>query len=300
MASLATSVSLSSIPLKTLYARLLLTRLVDERLQTLCTQGYLDTYTSCRGYEAAQVSSAMCIEVGQDFTLPSFRDLGVVLTVGMTAYEVIHTCLSTSVPTEKTEESHKTKQQLQWSYHKRNVVHGNASTATHILHAAGIAFAAKLRKATAVTIAYCSDSITSEPDFLEGIRFAALQQLPVVFVCEQSCSTSNSLQTSSCFSTLPEGLTHQHIDGTDIVQIYQAMQAIVQQIRAGNGPMLLELAISDMHSVSEYAALIQCEHILREQQLWDEQWATALHAHLNNEVEQAVLNVLLDTELSGQ
>ncbi|HCI80686.1 MAG TPA: hypothetical protein DHW02_13455, partial [Ktedonobacter sp.] len=93
MASLAVSTSLSSIPIKTLYARLLLTRLVDECLKGLCEQGYLDAYSSCRGYEAAQVGSAMCIEVGQDFTLPSFHDLGVVLTIGMTPYEVIHSCL---------------------------------------------------------------------------------------------------------------------------------------------------------------------------------------------------------------
>lgn len=299
MASLAASTSLSSIPLKTLYARLLLTRLVDERLQTLCEQGYLDTYTSCRGYEAAQVGSAICIEVGQDFTLPSYHDLGVVLTIGMTPYEVIHTCLCTSITPGTVREVNIQKQPLQWSYHKRNMVHGNASTATHILHAAGIAFASKLRKAAAVTVAYCGDSITTEPDFLEGIRFAAQHQLPVIFVCEHTCSIANN-PASSCFTELPEGLTHQLRDGADIVQVYETMKAIIEQTRTGNGPVLLELTLVHPSFESEYDPLVRCEHILREQGLWDEQWATTLRTRLNDEIEQAVHNVLLDAETSRQ
>ena len=297
MASLATSTSLSSIPLKTLYARLLLTRLVDERLKHLCKQGYLDAYSSCRGYEAAQVGSAACIEVGQDFTLPSFHDLGVVLTIGMTPYEVIHSCLC--IPSETVHETNSQKQPLQWSYHKRNMVHGNASAATHILHAAGIAFAAKLRKAAVVTVAYCSDSATTEPDFLEGIRFAAQHQLPVIFICEHICSMLNS-PASSCFNELPEGLAHQLKDGADVVQVYETMKDIIDQVRVGSGPILLELAIADTPTSPEHDPLVRCEHILREQGLWDEQWAASLHTRLSVEIEQAVHNVLLDTASSGQ
>lgn len=299
MASLATSTSLSSTPLKTLYTRLLLTRLIDERLQLLREQGYLDVYTSCRGYEAAQVGSATCIEVGRDFTLPSYRDLGVVLTIGMTPYEVMHICLCTSVPAETRGESSIQKQPLQWGYHKRNMVHGNTSTATHILHAAGIAFASKLRKAAAVTVAYCGDSETTEPDFLEGIRFAAQHQLPVIFICEHTCSASNHT-VPSCFKELPEGLTHQQRDGADVVQIYETMKDIIEQVRIGSGPILLEIAIVHPCTEPAYDPLLRCEYILREQGLWDEQWAASLVTRLNDEIEQAVHNVLLDDESSGQ
>jgi len=77
-------VSSSSNLIQDLYARMLLTRLVDECALSLQQQGYIRFVASSRGYEAAQVGSAICIEVGKDFTLPYYRDLGVVLTIGIT------------------------------------------------------------------------------------------------------------------------------------------------------------------------------------------------------------------------
>src|SRR6266536_5583121 len=174
--------------MKDLYARMLLTRIVDDWAWKMHEQGYIDFVASCRGHEAAQVGSAVCIEVGKDFTLPYYRDLGVMLTIGMTPYEVFRNYLQIYGCEKSTEQ----EAILHWGYHKHNTVTGPTPTATQILHAAGIAFACKLRKAPVVTIAYCSDRVITEADFLEGIRFAALHQLPVVFVCEQDCTRSNT------------------------------------------------------------------------------------------------------------
>ncbi len=83
--------SLTTTFIRDLYARMLLTRVVDDyawRLYGHVPNGLL---VSCRGHEAVQVGSAICIEAGKDFTLPYYRDLGVVLTIGMTPYEVFRT-----------------------------------------------------------------------------------------------------------------------------------------------------------------------------------------------------------------
>src|ERR1043166_7947736 len=88
-----TSHKLPTSQIQELYARMLLARLVDAGAWQLHALGYIDFVASCRGYEAAQVGSAMCIKVSKDFTLPSYRDLGVVLTIGMTPYEVFRTYL---------------------------------------------------------------------------------------------------------------------------------------------------------------------------------------------------------------
>src|SRR6266567_5053558 len=81
--------------LRDIYARMLLTRIVDDCAWSLYEQGQIDLVASSRGHEAAQVGSVICIEVGKDFTLPYYRDLGVVLTIGMTPYEVFRTYLLT-------------------------------------------------------------------------------------------------------------------------------------------------------------------------------------------------------------
>src|SRR2546425_6298069 len=214
--------------LKDCYARMLLTRLVDEWTLKLSDQGRIGCVASSCGHEAAQVGSAICIEIGKDFTLPYYRDLGVVLTIGMTPYEVFRTYrLAQGWQTDKGESKALKKfadaerqPMLHWGYHKRNTITGPAPVATQILHAAGIAFASKLRKITAVTVAYCGDGATAEPDFLEGISFAAQHKLPAVFICEQDCSEGHvsTLQDLS----VPGGLEHYRIDGTDVMAVYIA------------------------------------------------------------------------------
>src|SRR5947209_14654994 len=174
---------------------MLLTRVVDGyawRLYGHVPNGLL---VSCRGHEAVQVGSAICIEAGKDFTLPYYRDLGVVLTIGMTPYEVFRTYIQVQqVQAKRTGEGSSNPRNdyvdikspvMHWGYNKHNMVTGSVPVATQVLHAAGIAFAAKLRKASVVTVAYCGDGADSEPDFFEGITFAAQNQLPFVLVYER-------------------------------------------------------------------------------------------------------------------
>ena len=226
--------SLSTTRIQDLYAHMLLTRLVDECAWNLHREGRIPFVASCRGHEAAQVASALCIEVGKDFTLPYYRDLGVVLTLGMTPYEVLKTYLHLA-------EGHQPL--LHWGYYKHNMVTGPAPVATQILHAAGIAFACKLRKAAVVTVAYCGDGSTTEADFLEGVRFAAQHRLPMVILCEQDASP-DSASTPSIFALdLPPGLSLQQVDGSDALAVYDAMQAAMEQARSGQGPLLLEIIV---------------------------------------------------------
>lgn len=296
--------------LRDLYARMLLTRLVDDYTWRLHREERVEFVASCRGHEAAQVGSAVCIEVGRDFTLPYYRDLGVVLTIGMTPHEVFRTYLN--IAQSETQHGHTAlpknhnpgKQQTtpHWGYHKHNMVTGPGPVATQILHAAGIAFACKLRKARAVTVAYCGDGATAEPDFLEGLRFAAQHQLPAVFVCEQNCTHIDlSITSSSLQTVIPDGVIYQRIDGTDVVAVYTAMQAAMQYAREGHGPVLLEVCVSrcvpDQQSAQEEPAhwcdpLLHCQHLLEEQGAWDPQWTAQLYARFSAEVERALHDAL--------
>lgn len=304
----------SSTLLRDLYIRMLLTRIVDECAWRLHEQGYIRFVPTCCGHEAAQVASALCIEVGKDFTLPYYRDLGVVLTIGMTPYEVFRSYLLSQhrKSDESAELKHKdgraeSQPMLHWGYSKHNMVSGAAPAATHILHAAGIAFACKLRKARAVTVAYCGDGDTAEPDFLEGIAFAAQHQLPAVFICEQDCS--NTLKFLEEELSLPPGLEHHCIDGSNALEVYTAMQAAMEHARDGYGPVLLEMQVirslpSQSNPSSDFTEgagkkdcddpLLRCRQLMEEQGIWDEQWAAQLYARTKREVEQALEDALRD------
>ncbi|MDQ2884585.1 MAG: thiamine pyrophosphate-dependent enzyme [Chloroflexota bacterium] len=299
------SASPSALLLKDLYARMLLTRIVDDCAWRMHDLSYIDFSASCRGHEAAQVGSAICIEVGKDFTLPYYRDLGVMLTIGMTPYEVFRNYLQAYASGKPTDAA----QELHWGYHKHNTVTGPTPMATQILHAAGIAFACKLRKAHVVTIAYCSDGISAEADFREGIRFAALHQLPVIFVCEEDGTRGSSAYSCMQKIDLPAGLARQRIDGADIIEVYTTMQAAMQRTREGHGPILLELSVTrstpaaranrveDALDGDEADPLKRCQQYLQQQGMWDEAWAAQLYTRYTLEVERAMQDAIRDTLL---
>lgn len=298
---------------------MLFTRVVDEYAGQLHRRGLIGYVASCRGHEAVQVGSSLCIEVGEDFTLPYYRDLGVVLTIGMSAYEVFRTYLQAgnrqrakSVDDDLSHSQARGERYRglhHWGYHKHNIVTGPAPVAMQILHAAGIAFTCKLRKASAVTIAYCGDGATAEADFLEGITFAAQHQLPAIFICEQHCphADAHTSSPSSCLHnlSLPPGLKHIILDGSNIATVYTAMQVAMQSVRDGNGPILLEMRLT-RPEISEQPAdeisseandndpLICCQHLLEDAGAWDESWATQLHQRTVQEVEQAMQDALRD------
>ncbi|GCF10559.1 thiamine pyrophosphate-dependent dehydrogenase E1 component subunit alpha [Dictyobacter arantiisoli] len=315
----------SSIVLQDLYTKMLLTRIVDNCMLWLYTEGYIDFVSSCRGHEATQVGSATCIQVGQDFTLPFYRDLGVVLTIGMTPYEIFRTSLQTQRQQAGSPDGFQAPLQY-WGYHKHNTITGSAPVATQLLHAAGIAFACKLRKAAVVTVAYCGDDATTEPDFQEGIQFAAMHQLPVVFICEQDCTQfystkqSTTSQAPSCLhaEALPPHLLYQRIDGMDSVAVYSATLRAMQAAREGHGPTLLEMAVTrslptvplpqsedpstvvhGLPSLSNAGTLldplVRCQHTLQERGMWNDEWATQLSKRMMTEVERALQDALRDT-----
>ena len=295
---------LSATFVRDLYSRMLLTRLVDECAGRL--QGEDGASISCWGHEAAQVASALCIEVGTDFTLPYYRDLGVILTIGMTPYEVLRTYAVSqqqSLPTEMMQSDvEKGKNipsiatmpnSIHWGYAKHNTVTGTAPVATQILHAAGIAFSCKLRRAAAVTVAYCGDGATAEPDFLEGLLFAALHRLPVVVICEQDEAASPLEKLP-----IPANIEYCCVDGMDAIAVYTAMFAAMEYARTGQGPVLLEMklarSITTNKDLEVWQAdpLLRCQHYLEAQGMWDADWAAQLRVRLTAEVEQACQDAL--------
>jgi 2-oxoisovalerate dehydrogenase E1 component subunit alpha len=287
-----------------LYARMLVTRVVDEYSAVLYQQGHIGFVAACRGHEAAQVGSAVCIEVGKDFTLPYYRDLGVVLTIGMMPYEIFRTQIQSH--REQTQLAQPVQLAHHWGYQKHNIVAGTAPVATQILHAAGIAFASKLRKAAAVTIAYCNDDAIAEPDFLEGITFAAHHQLPAIFICERSTSYSHDDRQPDISPlrsmSLPLAIDYHCMDGSDVIAIYVAMRAAMHHAREGFGPVLLELQVGcegenepvSSHQTGQPDPLLRCQNYLEAHHVWDEAWATQLRERVTREVEQAMQDALRD------
>jgi 2-oxoisovalerate dehydrogenase E1 component alpha subunit len=67
-----------------MYETMLMARKVDERMWLLNRAGKIPFVISCQGQEGAQVGAAFALDREKDYVAPYYRDMGVVLTFGMT------------------------------------------------------------------------------------------------------------------------------------------------------------------------------------------------------------------------
>lgn len=225
-----------------MYYRMVLSRTADERMWILNRQGRAAFVISCQGHEAAQVGSARALRPGQDLFLPYYRDVGVVLSVGMTVREVMLGFLA------RAEDPSSGGRQMpnHWGHREHRILTGSSVVATQILHAAGAALAAKMRGEPSVVAVYFGDGCTSEGDFHEGLNFAGLYHLPVVFVCENNgWAISVPREKQMPTATVAEraaayGFPGVVVDGTDVLAVYEATRAAADRARRGEGPTLID------------------------------------------------------------
>lgn len=110
----------------------------------------------------------------------------------------------------------------------------------------GLGLAFKLRCSGQVAACFFGEGATNEGAFHEGLNFAAVQRLPVVFVCENNLYGAStpwervSLVPSVAARAEAYGVTGRVVDGMDVVAVRHAALAAVAAARGGEGPTLLE------------------------------------------------------------
>jgi 2-oxoisovalerate dehydrogenase E1 component alpha subunit len=236
------SQDLSEDDLRRVYRLMALTRAVDEKAWSLNRQGRLPFVASCRGHEAAQVGSAVALRAGHDIVFTYYRDIGVALTLGMQARDLFFSSFGKPTPVNGS------SRHLPWHLiHKDlKLMPVTSVVGTQIPQAAGAALAQKLRGEDAVTIVYFGDGATSEGDFHEGMNWAGVHKLPVIFFCQNngyaiSVPVARQMPVVNVADRAPaygfEGLT---VDGTDPEAVFRATKAAAEKARAGGGPTLIE------------------------------------------------------------
>lgn len=129
---------------------------------------------------------------------------------------------------------------------KLRIVAGSALVGTQILHAAGTAFASKLRGLDEVSMVWFGDGATSKGDCHEGMNFASIHTLPVVFVCENNQYAISVPWSKQCavenVSIRAEGYGFPGVtvDGNDVLAVYGAAKEAVDRARRGDGPTFIE------------------------------------------------------------
>lgn len=110
----------------------------------------------------------------------------------------------------------------------------------------GAAFASKYKGSDSVTFCFLGDGAVDEGAFYEGVNFAVMKELPVLFVCENNsyaiCSHIRVRQKKdNIYSRYRAmGLPGSRVDGNDVLKVYKRSKELVKEIRNKKGPHLLE------------------------------------------------------------
>lgn len=283
---------------KELYTKMLRIRLFDRKGVNLQRQGRIGTYVPFEGQEASQVGSAMAMGEG-DWMFPTYRDHGATLTFGHSLKTMFlywkgrhEGCL----PPEG-----------------KKIFPPAVPIASQLLHATGAAWAEKMKGTDRASIVYFGDGATSEGDFHEGLNFASVFNVPVIFFNQNNgFAISVPMHKQMKAKTIAqkalgydiEGI---RIDGNDAFAVYLHTKKAVERARNGGGPTLIEAVTwrYGAHTTSDDPSkyrdqseteirrkttdpVLRLERFMKNENMWDEKWAKQLEEELTAEIEEAV------------
>lgn len=238
-------VDLTHEQLREMFELMLLARALDERMWLLNRAGQAPFAVSGQGHEAAQAGTGFALDPSKDWLTPYYRDLTLSLRFGVTPREVMTHMLA------RANDPNSGGRQMpgHYSSRKNRILTGSSPIATHLPHAAGIAFAAKARGEDTVVVAGFGDGATSEGDFHEAMNFASIYDLGVIFLCQNNgyaisvpVSKQMAVERVAHYAqgyNMP-GVT---VDGLDAVAVYSVAKEAVERARRGEGPTLIEAIV---------------------------------------------------------
>ncbi len=214
-----------------IYRKMVVARRWDTQVTALTRQGRLSTYPSARGQEASELGTVLAMQPS-DWLFPTYRDSIAVLTRG--------------VPTAEILTSFRGDWHCGWDPHEYSTAPQVTPLATQLLHAVGMATAAKLKGDPIATVTFIGDGATSEGDSHEAFNFAGVSQAPTVFVIQNNqfaISVPYSKQTRARMladRAVGYGIPGFHVDGNDAAAVYAVVSAALERARSGGGPTMIE------------------------------------------------------------
>ena len=223
---------LSSEELIRVYRAMFLARQADQRMVKLQRQGRMGTFAPTTGQEAAVCGPTLAM-TQKDWFVCSFRESPGRLMRG-------ESLLQAFLYYAGFEEGNLMSSELR-------TLPVSIPVGSQIPHAVGIAYAMKYRgERDAAVVVFFGDGGTSQGDFHEGLNFASLWKVPVVFICQNNhwaISVPRSQQSHSetlAQKAIAYDMPGIQVDGNDILAMYTATREALDRAYAGDGPTLIE------------------------------------------------------------
>lgn len=223
-----------------LYRVMLRARLLDERLVLLQRQGRIGFHIGCLGEEACILGSAFAMREN-DWIWPCYREFAAALLRGMPLQRYVDNMFGNANDPVK---GRQMPDHISWRKGKFGSV--SSPIGTQITQATGFAWAAKLRREDSASLVYFGDGATSSNEFHNGLNFAGVFKVPIVFLCRNNgwaISVPTERQTASqtfAQKAIAYGMPGVRVDGNDLFAMVKVTRDAVARAVRGEGPTLIE------------------------------------------------------------
>ena len=112
--------------------------------------------------------------------------------------------------------------------------------------ACGLAFASKFRNEGRITACFFGDGAVNQGTFHEGLNWARLWELPVLFVCENNAyGIGTSVERASALADIHKrtcgyDIPSERVDGMDVMAVHQSIRHAAEWVRENSRPYLVE------------------------------------------------------------
>jgi len=238
---------------------MVLSRVLEERLLALYRQGRIrGRLLTGRGQEAIPAGAALAVRL-EDVMCLLHRDMAAHLARGTTPETVLLHYFGKATGPSRGRDG-----DIHFAEWSRN----NFPMVSHLPDsfpiAVGIAMASQLREEGVVVVAFCGEGATSTGAWHESVNFAAVFQVPTVFVIENnqyaySTPAERQYRARALVDRGPGyGIPAVGVDGNDALAVHGVVAEAVERARLGGGPTLVEALTMRMdgHAVHDDAAYV--------------------------------------------
>ncbi|MSQ22055.1 MAG: thiamine pyrophosphate-dependent dehydrogenase E1 component subunit alpha [Dehalococcoidia bacterium] len=231
------------------YSTMVLVRTLDERAWLLNRQGKAAILASSQGHEATQMGAVWAaVRYSPSLAIfPFYRGLATAIATGITPTEALLSILAKA--------GDPASGGRQFPLHgavmtpKLKVINISNVVATQIPHAVGYALGCRMSGDPTVTMTTFGDGATSEGDWHEGMNYAGIYKLPVVFICENNgVAISVPQRKQMAIVNVADraagyGMPGVVVDGTDVMAVYEVVGEAVRRAVRGEGPTFIEAKV---------------------------------------------------------
>jgi TPP-dependent pyruvate/acetoin dehydrogenase alpha subunit len=245
-----------------IYRNMLITRGIEERGHILYKQGKIPgSFYTGRGNEASAVGVATAMGPN-DVGTPLQRDMGVHITRGTEPWRIFAQYMGRADGPTKGRDGNVHMGEPALGLHPM-VSHLPAMLPVGV----GMALAFRIREERRVAVAWCGEGAAARGDAHEGMNFAGVRRLPVVFVIDNN-QWAYSTPTHLGFAVehladraAAYGFEGVVVDGTDVLAVYREAKRAIEKAREGGGPTLVECVTLRMegHAVHDDAFYVPKE-----------------------------------------